>query len=100
MTTLTEWTDDQLGQQWANIFSWAVMEIVQGKTLLPADQREKMAGWLDDLEAEMVSRGLETGNHVHNRAFREANYDLFTEEDKTRLIVMMYGRDVRKDKTP
>lgn len=97
MGRFSQWTDDQLGQQWANIFVWLILAVIEDKPMIAGEQHERMATDLEALDAEMELRGLPV-NPTYRQAFRERNPALIDEVDMTRIIKMTYGRDIRKDK--
>lgn len=89
-------SDGALGQMWADTFVWYLMEVVEQKVLLSDEHRQRMYLKLKEIDAELQKRGLPARSD-YAEAFRTG--ELLPEEDLKRMIILAYGRDVRRKRT-
>lgn len=84
-----DWTDEQLGQHWADCFVWYLMELHQGKRLLDDTRHKMIAGKLETIDKIFSDRGL-PASPDYSKAFR--NRVCLSHEKIQSLMVQAYGR--------
>lgn len=84
-------SDEELGQMWANKFSWYLMEMEQGRVLLDDETHARLVAEMRQLDVELRSRGrVADGRYADAFERRE----LLPAEDMRRLAIQTYGRPV------